>query len=80
VTVVWTGRARRDLRGIDRQQQKRILDAVDHFAETGEGDVKALRGDDAAYRLRVGDYRVLFDKEGLIVSVVRVAHRREAYR
>ena len=32
------------------------------------------------YRLRVGDYRIVYRIEGTRVIVVRVAHRREAYR
>jgi hypothetical protein len=43
VTVVWAPRARRELRGIDRIQQKRILDAVDCFATTGEGGSSSPR-------------------------------------
>jgi mRNA interferase RelE/StbE len=35
-----------------------------------------------AWRIRVGDYRVIYDifDEVLVVSVIRVAHRREVYR
>jgi mRNA interferase RelE/StbE len=41
---------------------------------------KKLRGWDA-YRIRIGDYRVIYEihDDVLIVLVVRVAHRREAY-
>jgi mRNA interferase RelE/StbE len=80
VTVVWTKRAARELKGIARAQAKRILDAVDSYDATHEGDVKKLQGDGPGYRLRVGDYRVLFDQDGVIVSVIKVAHRREVYR
>ena len=34
----------------------------------------------AQFRLRVGDYRILLDKEGNTLYVLRVRHRREAYR
>ena len=45
------------------------------------GAVK-LRGADDVWRARVGDYRILYviEDERLVVVVVRVAHRREAYR
>ncbi len=52
------------------------------YAESGAGDVKALKGHVGEYRLRVGDWRVLFAldaSQGQIV-VQRVRHRREAYR
>ena len=44
-----------------------------------KGDVKRLRNFTPAYRLRVGDYRVLFAVEGGRILVHRVVHRREAY-
>jgi mRNA interferase RelE/StbE len=43
------------------------------------GDVKKLTNFTPEYRLRVGDYRVLFEIEGAIVVVYRVLHRKDAY-
>jgi mRNA-degrading endonuclease RelE of RelBE toxin-antitoxin system len=43
------------------------------------GDIKRLTNFDCDYRLRCGDYRVLFDVEGGSVLVHRVLHRKEAY-
>jgi mRNA interferase RelE/StbE len=45
-----------------------------------KGDVKRLTNHTPEYRLRVGDYRVLFEIEGETIVVYRVRHRREAYR
>ena len=44
--------------------------------------VVKLAGEDDLYRVRSGDYRVLYrvEEERLVVLVVRVANRREAYR
>jgi mRNA interferase RelE/StbE len=80
VTVAWKGPALRDLRGMAPALAGRIVDAVDRYAATGRGDVKRLQGNPATYRLRVGDYRVRFDVDAGVVVVLRVAHRREAYR
>jgi mRNA interferase RelE/StbE len=44
------------------------------------GDVKHLTHATPEYRLRVGDYRVLFQIEGTTLVIYRVVHRREAYR
>ena len=43
---------------------------------------RKLQGSDDAYRIRVGDYRVIYtvDDAVLIVAVERVSHRREVYR
>ena len=44
--------------------------------------VEKLEGEDDLYRVRVGDYRVVFtiSDERLIVLVVRIAHRKDVYR
>ena len=60
----------------------RIVAAIDRLAETPhlgaalKGDLRGLR------RLRVGDYRILYEirNDELVVLVIRVAHRRDAYR
>jgi mRNA-degrading endonuclease RelE of RelBE toxin-antitoxin system len=48
---------------------------------TGSGDVNALHGDMAgAFRLRLGDYRVLFTLENNGMRIFGVRHRSQAYR
>jgi mRNA-degrading endonuclease RelE of RelBE toxin-antitoxin system len=80
-TVIWSPEARADLRRIDREGALRILRAIDSYLSTGLGDVKKLRPPRHEFRLRVGDYRVLFlPKEELVIEVLRVLHRRDAYR
>ena len=44
------------------------------------GDVKRLTNFTPEYRLRVGDYRVLFEIEGQAVVIYRVLHRKDAYK
>jgi mRNA interferase RelE/StbE len=44
------------------------------------GNVKKLKGSDNEYRLRVGDYRVLFELEGRTVNVYAVGNRKDIYR
>ena len=59
----------------------RIFAALQRFAETGEGDVKKLKGESGELRLRVGDYRVRFTEEaGHTLRIHSVRHRGEAYR
>jgi mRNA interferase RelE/StbE len=45
-----------------------------------EGDVKHLTNFTPEYRLRVGDFRVLFELAGNRVTVYRIVNRRDAYR
>ena len=74
--------AAKELARIPTQDRVRIVQAIDRLAEwphTGaplKGQHRGLR------RIRVGTYRVIYEvqEEMLIVLVVRVAHRRDAYR
>jgi len=43
------------------------------------GDIKRLHQTDAAYRLRMGNYRVLFDVEGDIIVIRRIGDRKRIY-
>ncbi len=80
--VVIDGRARKDLRRIDPPTRQRILRAIARLAKGAEltGDVKRLQGSHE-YRLRVGDWRVRFEREDqkLIITIVRVLPRGRAY-
>ena len=75
--------ATKDLRAIDRQWTARILDAIEALAKDPRPvGCKKLVGSEHTYRIRVGDYRVVYDiHDGdLVVFVVRVRHRRDVYR
>lgn len=70
-----------EVRAIEQQTAMRILTSLHHYAETGRGNVAAVHADVAGLlRLRVGDYRVLFDETADRIFVHRVRHRSEAYR
>ncbi|MGB3402466.1 MAG: type II toxin-antitoxin system RelE/ParE family toxin [Microcoleaceae cyanobacterium] len=45
-----------------------------------QGDVKRLTNFTPEYRLRVGDYRILFEIEDQVIMIYRVKHRRNAYQ
>lgn len=63
--------------------RRRIVDAIQSLAvEPRPSACKKLAGREAAYRLRVGDYRIVYtvnDRE-IIVEIIRIGHRREVYR
>ena len=64
---------------VQSRVDKKILDLADNPRPQG---VEKLSGVDHLYRVRVGDYRIIYqirDKE-LIVLVVKIGHRREVYR
>jgi mRNA interferase RelE/StbE len=63
--------------------RRRMGEAFDGLRQNPRprGCVK-LKGEEVLWRIRVGDYRILYDIEDdkLIVLVVRVAHRKDVYR
>jgi mRNA interferase RelE/StbE len=75
--------AARDLRNLPRQVQKRILPRIEKLSDDPRprGCTK-LEGEDDVYRIRVGEYRVLYlvTDRTLSVLIIRIRHRKEVYR
>ncbi len=79
--IEWLDEAKNDVRALDRATVMHLFEGVLRFSRTGSGDVNALHGDMAgAFRLRLGDYRVLFTLENNGMRIFGVRHRSEAYR
>jgi mRNA interferase RelE/StbE len=79
--IAWTDQARADVRAIDRDTAIDLLHGLARFVATEEGDVKRLQGiEPPEFRLRLGDYRVRFNDLGEFIEIVRVRHRKDAYR
>lgn len=80
-TIGLKPRATKDLKRIHKQEASRIAAAMERLTENLSGDVKKLTNFTPEYRLRVGQYRVLFEIENdNEIVVYRIVHRREAYR
>lgn len=78
--VQFKPRAIKDIEGLPSPIQARVLARIEEMSDDLKGDVKRLTDFRPEYRLRVGDYRVLFEIEGKTLTVYRIRHRREAYR
>ena len=80
--IEWRASAARELRRLDRSVIPRIHDAVRSLASNPfpHGCCK-LKGSECTFRIRVGDYRVVYDvmQGRLIVEIVRVRHRKDVY-
>ena len=61
---------------------RRIVAVIERYAEDDQGDVRKLAGSTDEYRLRGGDWRVVFRLEdgGRVMAISRVLNRRDAYR
>ncbi len=71
--------AERDLRRLSTPVAHRILGKIDQMRNNLAGDVKRLTNYTPGWRLRVGDWRVLFDVAGSVITIWRVVHRSDAY-
>ena len=82
VSIRWDRRAVKEAQALEKEEQRRVVRAVESLRENPlrgvalSGEWRGLR------RLRVGRYRVIygFDGKELLISVIRVGHRREVYR
>lgn len=81
----WRERAVRQLRAIPQSAALTILRALTPLGEDPrrpDADIKKLAGYADRYRLRVGDYRIIYEisDEQLNILIVGIGHRREACR
>jgi mRNA interferase RelE/StbE len=80
--IRWKNSAEHDLRRIGLKEIPRILKAVESLVDNPfPPQHRKLRGSERDYRIRVGDYRVIYQVETRtkIITIYYVRHRREAY-
>ena len=80
--VRFTNAARKGLRRLDRESRERVVRATEALGEEPRPyGARPVRGT-PFLRIRSGDYRIIYEvrEDVLLILVVRVAHRREAYR
>ncbi len=81
--IRWRSSTRKDIRGLPRHEVARIIAAVAQLADEPfpHGSQK-LAGSERTYRLRVGDYRVIYEvsSDTHVIEVQRVRHRKDVYR
>ena len=75
--------AEREFRKLAREIQLRLRPRIDALAaDPRAAGAKKLKGRDDLWRIRAGDYRIVYEIRDrlLVVLVIRIAHRREVYR
>lgn len=75
--------AKRQFDRLSRDLKERLRPHIDALAaDPRPSGVRKLAGSEGLYRIRVGDYRVIYEvrDDELLVLVVRVGHRRDVYR
>ena len=82
-SISYVPSAAKTLRKLDRPTARRLLEVIGALADDPRppGCIQ-LKGGDGELRIRVGDFRIIYDvrDDELIVLVLRVGHRREVYR
>ena len=71
---------KRKLHLLPKSARKEIGYRLYLLQEDLAGDVKKLRGSKNVYRMRAGDYRVIFQLEGDIITVYDVGNRKDIYQ
>ena len=81
--IEWKSSAEKELKAIDRQHIPGILEAVESFTMNPfPTQSRKLRDVEKSYRIRVGDYRVVYQVDvgkGLI-TIYHIRHRKDIYR
>ena len=81
--IEWKRSAVKELQSLPPEVVRRILSVVERLADSPapHGAIK-LTGFEQTYRVRVGDYRIVYSiyQVQLVIEIVRVAHRRDVYR
>ncbi|WP_027371063.1 type II toxin-antitoxin system RelE family toxin [Desulfovermiculus halophilus] len=75
--------AAKALKKIPKADQKRIADKIDSLAEDlPNPDTTKMKGNNPFHRIRVGDYRIIYEiqEEILLILVVKIGHRKDIYR
>lgn len=81
--IEFAPKAGRQFKALERSLQVRLGRRIDSLAENPRPHgIKKLSGEEELYRLRVGDYRIIYQiqEKRLIVLVVGVGHRADVYR
>jgi mRNA interferase RelE/StbE len=81
-TISYTKKALKFLEKITQTDAKRITEKIEQYAQDPDSlknQVKKLTGV-PFYRLRVGDYRVVFDEQGIVLYIIKIDCRGNIYK
>lgn len=70
----------KDLRNIPKKEASKIVAGLELLEDDKKGKVKRLTNFTPEFRLRIGNYRALFEVEEDRIIVYRIRHRKDIYR
>ena len=78
--VFYENEATKDLNKLDASVSRRIIKKIDEMSISPSScDIKKLKSS-KYYRLRVGDYRIIFTFENNIIKILKIGNRQNIYR
>lgn len=82
-SISWKASALKELKKIDKSHISSIIKAVESLTTHPDvTHIRKMQGTDHTFRKRVGNYRIIYSvvESELIIEVIRVRHRKEAYK
>jgi mRNA interferase RelE/StbE len=77
--IQYTESALEDLRRLPKRAASQVIRKIQRLESGLHGNLKRLQENDVAFRLRMGDYRVLFDVVDDSIVIQRIGNRRDVY-
>lgn len=74
--IIYSKEAIKFLKKQDKSTQKRIIEAIEKLPR---GNIKKIQGT-VGYRLRVGNFRIIYDKYGNIINIIDIGNRGQIYK
>jgi len=81
--IIWKKSAQKELRKINKKEISKILNEIEKLSlNPYPTNHKKLLGTDYIFRIRIGNYRVIYSVQNkkLIIEIIRVRHRKEIYK
>ena len=81
--IEWRRSIKKDLKGISKAEIPKIIGAVESLSEEPRPPgSKKLSGSEFTYRIRIGNYRVIYEihDDTILIEVVKVGHRKDVYK
>ncbi len=81
--IRWKNSAIKELKKLDKNTIKKILNLVEFLANNPYlTDSRKLTGFEHTYRVRTGNYRVIYTVQSsdLVIEIVRIGHRKDIYK
>ena len=74
--------AEKELLKLDKRLAHKILEKINLLGSDPYGQDSQKLAGGKGYRIRLGDYRIIYilDKENVLITIIKVGHRRDVYR